>query len=53
VIAGALLIDHGAFEVASQASAPTAAAARLWCAGLLDPATPELADERLLALGRE
>jgi hypothetical protein len=57
--AGALLIEHGAFELARQSLAPTAAAARLWCAGLgeLPTATaggaPTLADERLLAMRRD
>jgi hypothetical protein len=51
--AGALLIEHGAHELASQALAPTAAAARLWCAALPEQRPPALADERLLALGRD
>ncbi len=53
LVAGALLVEHGAFELARQNLAPTAAAARLWCGGLGDsaasPATT--ADERLLATG--
>jgi alkylation response protein AidB-like acyl-CoA dehydrogenase len=51
--AGTLLIEHGAHELAAQALAPTAAAARLWCAALLEPRSPALADERLLALGHD
>ncbi len=51
VVAGALLIEHGAWELATRSAAPTAAAARAWAAALAPAHGIEPTDERLLARG--
>lgn len=50
--AGALLLEQGAWEAATQEQAPTIAAAEAWCAALRMPeALPSLVAQRWLALG--
>jgi alkylation response protein AidB-like acyl-CoA dehydrogenase len=47
--AGALLLEHAAYEIKTQEIAPTAAAARLWCARRGAMRTERTADLRLLS----